>query len=237
MRRRMIDPAFWNDSKIIALSIPARLLYIGLWNYADDDGFFLDDLPAIKRTLFPDQKFDIHGVFSECSCFLKRHQYKDEGAFAWEIAHFSEWQTINRPTPGKIKPFCELTEDSLNSHGALTLKLSKVKLSKVKVREEKRPAPAVPFVLPEWIKIEVWGAFEEMRNRIRHPMTDRAKDLIVKQLEKLRGLRHDPNECLECSIRNGWRDVFPPKEMANGKFNDEQEQHRARMIAMATRGL
>jgi hypothetical protein len=137
MRRRMIDPAFWSDSKIIELSIPARLLYIGLWNYADDDGFFLDDLPAIKRILFPDQKFDIHGAFSECSCFLKKHQYKDDEHFAWQISHFCDWQTINRPTPSKIKPFCKLTEDSLNTHGALTPKLSKDKLREVKKREVK----------------------------------------------------------------------------------------------------
>lgn len=128
MRRRMIDPAFWNDSKIIELSYEARLFYIGLWNYADDEGFFIDDLPAVKRTLFPDQKFDIHGVFSECSCFLKRYKYKGENGFAYQIVHFLEWQTINRPSPSKIKPFCEFTDNSVSAHGGLTLKLSKDKL-------------------------------------------------------------------------------------------------------------
>ena len=40
MRRRVIDPAFWSDSKITELSFNARLLYIGLWQYADDEGLF-----------------------------------------------------------------------------------------------------------------------------------------------------------------------------------------------------
>lgn len=153
----MIDPAFWNDSKIIQLSIPARLLYIGLWNYADDEGFFLDDLPAIKRTLFPDQKFDIHGAFSECSCFLLRHQYKDQEHFAWQISHFCDWQTINRPTASKIKPFCTLIEDSLNTHGGLTLKLREVKLREDKLSNTSHLKPDEPKWPSPYLLIEKYN--------------------------------------------------------------------------------
>lgn len=135
MRRRMIDPGFWSDSKIISLSIPARLFYIGLWNYADDEGFFLEDPPAIKRTIFPDQKFDVPRALNECSCFLKRYEYKDSGQVACEIAQFLDWQTINRPTKSKIKPFCTLTEDSLSTHGVLTPKLKEVKLREVNIKD------------------------------------------------------------------------------------------------------
>lgn len=115
----MIDPGFWNDSRIVALSIPARLLYIGLWQYADDEGFFLDDLPAIKRTLFPDQKFDIQATFSELHGFLTEYSVSPHGK-AYAINHFLDWQKLNRPTPSKIRPLCILTEPSLSPHEQLT---------------------------------------------------------------------------------------------------------------------
>ena len=37
-RIRTIKPQFWDDLKIGRLSRDARLLYIGLWNFADDLG-------------------------------------------------------------------------------------------------------------------------------------------------------------------------------------------------------
>lgn len=132
MRRRVIDPAFWNDSKVISMSLEARLLYIGLWNYADDEGYFLDDVQAIKRTLFPDQTFYIEEMFSQCSRFLEMFFYKDEEHYAWRIHNFLDWQTINRPTPSKIKPLCKVIPHSVSPHGVLTPKLNKDKLSEVK---------------------------------------------------------------------------------------------------------
>jgi hypothetical protein len=139
MRRRIIAPDFWTDSNIVSMSYPARLLFIGLWNYADDEGYFLDDLPAIKRTLFPDQDFDIAAAFSECRRFLTEYSYthvlSDLTRRAFKITHFLNWQVINRPTASKIKPFCKFTDDSLNAHGALTPKLSKDNININEVNE------------------------------------------------------------------------------------------------------
>lgn len=53
MRIRQIKPAFWTDSTLAAVSYPARLFYIGLWNVADDSGWIEWSPPAIGATLFP----------------------------------------------------------------------------------------------------------------------------------------------------------------------------------------
>lgn len=37
-RIRTVKPEFWTDEKIVECSIPARLLFIGLFNFADDKG-------------------------------------------------------------------------------------------------------------------------------------------------------------------------------------------------------
>jgi hypothetical protein len=78
-------------------------------------------------------------------------------------------------------------------------------------RRGKNPPRA--FVLPDNIPQEAWKAFEEHRNRLRKPMTDRARVLIVLELRKLGG---DPVLILEQSIRKGWQDVFPLHDNGTG---------------------
>jgi uncharacterized protein YdaU (DUF1376 family) len=67
------------------------------------------------------------------------------------------------------------------------------------------------FAPPDWIPKEAWQGFEAMRAKIRKPMTDRARKLIVGELEKLRSQGEDPVSVLEQSERNSWQDVFPLK--------------------------
>jgi len=76
---------------------------------------------------------------------------------------------------------------------------------------QKRSAPPKPptFELPNFINSETWDDFEEMRKRIRKPMTDRARRDIVAKIERLRGEGHDPEDVLAASIANSWTGVFP----------------------------
>lgn len=134
MRRRVIDPAFWSDSKITELSFNARLLYIGLWQYADDEGLFLEDLKNIKMTLFPDQCFPLEECYGELrdAGFFRFGGLTDDSVRTQtrvkvaEIRHFKDHQTINRPTPSKLRERTTFNDDSLSTH-------SQVKLSKEKI--------------------------------------------------------------------------------------------------------
>lgn len=76
-------------------------------------------------------------------------------------------------------------------------------------RRRRGKDPPRAFVLPPTIPAETWAAFEEHRNRLRKPMTDRARALIVGKIDKL---GQDPVELLEQSIRKGWQDVFPLRD-------------------------
>jgi hypothetical protein len=76
-------------------------------------------------------------------------------------------------------------------------------------KEKKKIVEKEPFKIPLGVNVEVWAAFEEHRRKLRKPMTDHARELIVKELDKLGG---DPNALLDQSIRKGWQDVFPLKE-------------------------
>jgi hypothetical protein len=68
-----------------------------------------------------------------------------------------------------------------------------------------------PFELPNWINGIDWLMFEEHRKKLRKPMTDFAKRLVVKELARLQAEGHDPGAVLQQSVRRGWLDVFPVK--------------------------
>lgn len=52
-RRRMIDPDFWTDSKLGKATRDERLLFIGLFSNADDEGRIMADPPYLKSIIFP----------------------------------------------------------------------------------------------------------------------------------------------------------------------------------------
>jgi len=90
-----------------------------------------------------------------------------------------------------------------------------------KRKDRQNPVTTVKkFILPEWIKPETWSAYEEMRKLKKKPMTYRARELVIIELLKLKAKGHEPNECLNQSIRNGWTDVYPSREKNNGKNQD-----------------
>lgn len=73
--------------------------------------------------------------------------------------------------------------------------------------------------------------FEEMRKKLRKPLTDRAKKLTLGKLEKMApGNEEMQIAILDQSIENGWQGVYPLKtENWNGKrdnANDKPRQYR-----------
>lgn len=89
-------------------------------------------------------------------------------------------------------------------------------------RGTKQRPPAKPaFVLPDWIDASRWDAFEEMRRRMRKPLTDRARELIVGELEKLRAKGYDSGDLLDASTRKNWLDVYEPKPEDRRRARDE----------------
>lgn len=81
-------------------------------------------------------------------------------------------------------------------------------------KHKKQAASA--FVLPEWIDSKVWEAYEEMRRKIRKPMTDNARELAVKKLVKLEASGHQVEEVLNQSILQSWTGIFAVRQDYNG---------------------
>jgi len=64
-RIRSIKPEFWIDEKVVELSSWARLLFIGLWSFADDQGYVDDKPRRIKMQIFPNDDLDVDVLLDE----------------------------------------------------------------------------------------------------------------------------------------------------------------------------
>ena len=146
MRRRIIKPEFWIDEKIISLPIPARLLFIGMLNVADDEGILKYSPLELKVSIFPAD--DVPGV-NEIKGYIDAMIKLELLTIGYnadkkqtKLIKFINWhnhQKINRPTPTKYIFNDEsminhtlLTDNSVSSNGKLTDDSLPSKVSKVK---------------------------------------------------------------------------------------------------------
>lgn len=108
MRIRTIKPAFWTSDDIIDLPDDfTRLLFIGLWNYADDEGRGRDRAALIVAALFPLRE-DITAAHVEvgmtnlaCAGLITRYIVEDRWYFV--VAKWGQHQRISHPS-GSILP-------------------------------------------------------------------------------------------------------------------------------------
>jgi hypothetical protein len=114
-RIRTIKPDFWTDEKLTECSLSARLLFIGTWNFADDNGNLDRSSKQIKARVFPLDNLDCEPLILELLDKELLVEYKDEDRLYLHIQGFNKHQLINRPS----KPQCPLYDDSLRTHGVL----------------------------------------------------------------------------------------------------------------------
>lgn len=123
-RIRTIKPEFWQDERLGALPIPVRLLFIGLWNLADDDGRLRGNPRLIKGQVFPydsDQEVAVPAGLDhlEKAGRIRRYVHCGE-SFVW-IPKFRDHQRIDKPKasvlpPPPPEPPAGLVQDESTTH-------------------------------------------------------------------------------------------------------------------------
>jgi hypothetical protein len=162
-RKRVISPEFWTDPKVMDLSPVARLLFIGCWNFADDNGVLEASDKKIKAQVLPLDDVDVRGLLDELFGVDLLRPFTAGGAAYWHIRNFLKWQRVEKPTPSKLPPPPEIGDESepgqvgsVRSRGGAGEE-SPLKLSEVKISEDKEmtmpsdedvPASAQPELLP-----------------------------------------------------------------------------------------
>ena len=112
MRIRSIKPEFWRSDDIAALPISARLLFIGLWSYVDDNGVGWDKLPSIVADLFAnDLVADTAETLRRVNADLTQIQnaglvtrYEVDGKPLLHITNWEKHQLVRNPSKGNCFP-------------------------------------------------------------------------------------------------------------------------------------
>jgi hypothetical protein len=97
-RIRSIKPEFWSDEKIVELDPVARLFFIGLWNFADDNGNLVKSVKRIKMQVFPADVIDCSELIDSLSTHGLLIEYAVNGEKFLHIKGFRKHQVINRPS-------------------------------------------------------------------------------------------------------------------------------------------
>lgn len=127
-RIRTIKPDFWTDEKIgTSLKRDERLLFIGLWNLADDQGVLKSSAAYIKGQLFSyDEELRTQTVTMWLTSIEKALMIVPfilNGESYYIIRTFKDHQLINRPSKPKFDQNLldrVLHDHSLSTHGIIT---------------------------------------------------------------------------------------------------------------------
>lgn len=105
-RYRTIKPEFWTSEQVMECSTNARLMFIGMWNFADDAGRLPLSAKAIKAQIFPSDDItseNIRGMIDELSSngLVKIYRIEDK-----EFLQITGWhhQKIDKPQKPKYPP-------------------------------------------------------------------------------------------------------------------------------------
>ena len=68
---------------------------------------------------------------------------------------------------------------------------------------------------PDWLPMDAWQGWVDMRKQRKRPLTDRATSRAINKLDAIRAKGHDIAELLDRSTINGWLDIYEPKGTNN----------------------
>jgi len=144
----MIDPAIWEDEEFGKLSMAGKVLFIGLFSNADDEGRIRANTAYIKSTIFMYDTTDIQTIellLVEVTKTMKSVRlYEVDGKQYIQLLNWNEYQKQHkdRIQSSTLPIYNEDVSDNVgqvtDNDGVSKVKLSKVKLSSI-VSDEPKP--------------------------------------------------------------------------------------------------
>lgn len=122
-RNRMIKPEFWISEQVLNCSPMARLLFIGIWNFSDDNGVHPAAYKKLKAEIFPTDDCSIKEIQSWVSELMQQgllNEYTVTDKTYWIVTGWGKHQTIKYPTyiyptePINEEQSTNIDEDSSN---------------------------------------------------------------------------------------------------------------------------
>ena len=145
-RKRMIDPKFWSDDKMMSLTPRHRLLFIGIWNFSDDGGIHKNNNNMLKAEVFPCDDINVEEVGELKDELIELEliiPFQSNGIELFYVKNWKIYQSIQKPIPSKYK----LPEDY--SSPTVALQPNRIEQNRI---EEKRKSTLSKEDLSEFQK-------------------------------------------------------------------------------------
>jgi hypothetical protein len=100
-RIRSIKPEFWTSPQIVACSLPARLAFIGLLNFCDDNGIHPASVSRLRMQIFPEDAISNDAVRTLVAELIRSGlvaTYPVGDEVFWLVTGWSRHQKIDKPT-------------------------------------------------------------------------------------------------------------------------------------------
>jgi len=99
-RIRTVKPEFWTSEQVVECSIEARLLFLGMWNFCDDQGIHPGSTKRLKMEIFPADDFDSASIRRMIDELINNElliEYQSDRKVYWRVTGWDH-QKIDRPT-------------------------------------------------------------------------------------------------------------------------------------------
>jgi uncharacterized protein YdaU (DUF1376 family) len=173
-----------------------------------NDGILVDDETVFFKCMIFDEKNKqlLKQMLSKCLKRNKKGWYSDDvNALIFRQKEVSRKRAEAGAKGGRksSKKNKQLLKQSSSISKSKSIKKEIDKsISKEKTTSEQKTE------LPDWIDLEVWNGFLEMRKKKKKPATDYAKKLLIGKLGDFKKKGLCANRILQQSIVNGWTSVY-----------------------------
>jgi len=101
-RIRTIKPEFWVDDVMVELSFEARLLFIGIWNFADDKGFIENKPKKLKMQIFPADNILLEDYLNELVDHGRLEEFTSDQGPLLRVVNWERHQRVSKPSPSRF---------------------------------------------------------------------------------------------------------------------------------------
>ena len=152
-RKRMIDPKFWTDDKVIELKRDSRLLFIGMWNFSNDLGLHIDNDKVLKAEIYPADE-DI--TMQEIKLMKKEliefgliviGKCKITDTSLIKITNWNLYQKISKPQPSKYDFVSGMVDEQLSTSSqpvtSNEIECNRIEVKEIEVKEIKQKEKSI----------------------------------------------------------------------------------------------
>lgn len=146
---------------------------------------------------------------------------------AWTVLNWNKRQYASDSSTERVREHRRRLEqvETLHETGETKNETPPDTEQKQKQNRTEQKKQVAPLALPDWLPLDAWQGFAEMRKRIKAPLTDRGVKLTIAALDRLRVSGQDPGAVLDQSTQHNWRGVFEVKQ--NGGYASGRPTDRA----------